>query len=526
MGRKLGFMPVSRLPGLGLAASSPFLLAISPSSCAFARSSGAIAARSNARCSRFWELGFLLAHHKIAIGDLWSFFAVITREAVQFCSIELPTLTLRITFMHSLPNFSAEVHSPDQEVVIALASNVALRLMRKSGIRITRHGCLYETAPVYVTDQPNFLNSAVRAVTQLGPHELLRALKKIEKDMGHILFHGKRRISSEILRVHHEQIWERPFVMAPLMDLLGSTIDSDTVSCWHSFSLHSGGLFDSWEKLGGEPLVGKEGLKRVLPIGNGFLDWSTKTAVMGMFNLTPDRFSDGGKFQSVDAAISQVCSMISEGADMIDIGAQSTRPMASRISVQQGLDRLTPVLEAVLGLPEAEGKIVSVDTFYSEVAAEEVSKGAHIVNDNLQYDNACKQVASELYLKVREAEILGILAWRMIIDPGLGFSKNREHNLEILMGLPNIQAEIGRKSLALSCAPILIGPSRKKFLGEVCNHTAATERDAATVASVTAAVLGGANIVRVHNVRDNVDAVKLCDAILRQRRSIPPSSKK
>ncbi|RXH71064.1 hypothetical protein DVH24_015686 [Malus domestica] len=486
------------------------------------------------------------------------------------------------SFIHSSPNFSAQVHSPDQEVVIALGSNVgdrlhnfneALQLMRKSGIHITRHACLYETAPAYVTDQPNFLNSAVRAVTQLGPHELLGALKKIEKDMGRtdgirygprpidldILFYGKQRISSEILMVPHERIWERPFVMAPLMDLLGSSIDSDTVSCWHSFSNHSDGLFDSWEKLGGEPLIGKEGLKRVLPIGNGFWDWSTKTSVMGILNLTPDSFSDGGKFQSVEAAISQVRSMISEGADMIDIGAQSTRPMASRISVQQELDRLIPVLEAVLGLPEAEGKIVSVDTFYSEVAEEAVSKGAHIVNDvsagqldsnmlkvvadlkvpyiamhmrgdpstmqnseNLQYDNVCKQVVSELYSKVREAEILGIPAWRMIIDPGLGFSKNREHNLEILMGLPNIQAEIGRKSLALSHAPILIGPSRKKFLGEVCNRTAATERDAATVASVTAAVLGGANIVRVHNVRDNVDAVKLCDAMLRQRRSIPP----
>lgn len=490
------------------------------------------------------------------------------------------------SFIHSSPNFSAQVHSPDQEVVIALGSNVgdrlhnfneALQLMRKSGIHITRHACLYETAPAYVTDQPNFLNSAVRAVTQLGPHELLGALKKIEKDMGRtdgirygprpidldILFYGKQRISSEILMVPHERIWERPFVMAPLMDLLGSSIDSDTVSCWHSFSNHSDGLFDSWEKLGGEPLIGKEGLKRVLPIGNGFWDWSTRTSVMGILNLTPDSFSDGGKFQSVEAAISQVRSMISEGADMIDIGAQSTRPMASRISVQQELDRLIPVLEAVLGLPEVEGKIVSVDTFYSEVAEEAVSKGAHIVNDvsagqldsnmlkvvadlkvpyiamhmrgdpstmqnseNLQYDNVCKQVVSELYSKVREAEILGIPAWRMIIDPGLGFSKNCEHNLEILMGLPNIQAEIGRKSLALSHAPTLIGPSRKKFLGEVCNRPAATERDAATVASVTAAVLGGANIVRVHNVRDNVDAVKLCDAMLRQRRSIPSSNKK
>ncbi|PQP93032.1 folate synthesis bifunctional protein mitochondrial [Prunus yedoensis var. nudiflora] len=228
---------------------------------------------------------------------------------------------------------------------------------------------------------------------------------------------------------------------------------------------------------------------------------------MGILNLTPDSFSDGGKFQSVEAAISQVRSMISEGADMIDIGAQSTRPMASRISVQQELDRLIPVLEAVVGMPEAEGKMISVDTFYSEVAAEAVSKGAHIVNDvsaglldsnmfrvvaglkvpyiamhmrgdpstmqnieNLKYDNVCKQVASELYSRVREAELIGIPAWRMIIDPGIGFSKNCDHNLEVLMGLPNIQAEIGRESLAMSHAPILIGPSRKKFLGEICSR--------------------------------------------------------
>lgn len=488
-------------------------------------------------------------------------------------------------FIHSCPNSSVEVHSQDQEVVIALGSNVgdrlhhfneALQLMRKSGVHITRHGCLYETAPAYVTDQPNFLNSAVRAVTKLGPHELLGALKKIEKDMGRtqgirygprpidldILFYGKLRVSSEILSIPHERIWERPFVIAPLMDLLGSAIDSDVVACWHSFSMHFGGLFESWEKLGGDSLIGKEGLKRVLPIGNGLWDWSVKTSIMGILNLTPDSFSDGGKFESVEAAVSQVRLMISEGADMIDIGAQSTRPMASRISVEQELDRLIPVLEAVLGMPEVEGKLVSVDTFYSEVASEAVSKGAHIVNDvsagqldsnmlsvvaglrvpyiamhmrgdpstmqnseNLQYDDVCKQVASELLLRVRDAEVLGIPAWRIIIDPGIGFSKNTEHNLDILMGLPNIQAELGRKSLALSHAPVMIGPSRKKFLGEICNRKAAIERDPATVASVTAAVLGGANIVRVHNVRDNLDAVKLCDAMLKQKRSLPPNNR-
>lgn len=484
-----------------------------------------------------------------------------------------------VSLLHSSSGTSVEVHSQDQEVVIALGSNVgnrvdnfneALQLMKKSGMNITRHGCLYETEPVYVTDQPLFLNSAVRGITKLGPHELLRVLKKIEKDMGRtdgirygprpidldILFYGKFRVNSEILTIPHERIWERPFVMAPLMDVMGSAMESDTVASWHSFSKLSGGLFESWEKLGGESLIGKNGLKRVLPTGNVLWDWSLKTSMMGILNLTPDSFSDGGKFQSVEAAVSQVRLMILEGADIIDIGAQSTRPMASRLSAQEELDRLIPVLDAVLKMPEVEGKLLSVDTFHSEVASEAIGKGAHIVNDvsagqldpnmldvvaglkvpyvamhmrgnpstmqnseNLQYDNVCEQVASELYLRVRDAELSGIPAWRIIIDPGIGFSKNTEHNLDILMGLPNIRTELAGKSLALSHAPMLIGPSRKRFLGDICARPAAAERDPATIAAVTAGVLGGANIVRAHNVKDNLDAVKLCDAMVKRERS-------
>lgn len=484
-----------------------------------------------------------------------------------------------LSLLHSSSGTSVEVHSQDQEVVIALGSNVgnrvdnfneALQLMKKSGIHITRHGCLYETEPVYVTDQPLFLNSAVRGVTKLGPHELLRVLKKIEKDMGRtdgirygprpidldILFYGKFRVNSEILTIPHERVWERPFVMAPLMDLIGSAIESDTVASWHSFSKLTGGLFESWEKLGGESLVGKNGLKRVLPTGNVLWDWSLKTSMMGILNLTPDSFSDGGKFQSVEAAVSQVRLMILEGADIIDIGAQSTRPMASRLSAQEELDRLIPVLDAVLKMPEVEGKLLSVDTFHSEVASEAIGKGAHIVNDvsagqldpnmldvvaglkvpyvamhmrgnpstmqnskNLQYDNVCEQVASELYLRVRDAELSGIPAWRIIVDPGIGFSKNTEHNLDILMGLPNIRTKLAGKSLALSHAPMLIGPSRKRFLGDICARPAAAEREPATIAAVTAGVLGGANIVRAHDVKGNLDAMKLCDAMVKRKRS-------
>lgn len=106
-----------------------------------------------------------------------------------------------------------------------------------------------------------------------------------------------------------------------------------------------------------------------------------------------------------------------------------------------------------------------------------------------------------------------------MIDPGIGFSKQTKHNLDVLMGLPDIREEIATRSLAISHAPMLIGPSRKRFLGDICSRSSATERDPATIASVTAGVLGGANVVRVHNVKDNLDAVKLCDAILKQKSS-------
>ncbi|KAJ0505927.1 putative 2-amino-4-hydroxy-6-hydroxymethyldihydropteridine diphosphokinase [Helianthus annuus] len=476
------------------------------------------------------------------------------------------------SFFHFSSDASIQVHSPEQEVVIALGSNVGDRLnnfnealtqMKKSGIEITRHACLYETEPAYVTDQPLFLNSAIRGVTKLGPHELLSTLKKIEKEMGRtkgirygprpidldILFYGKYRINSEILTVPHERIFERPFVMAPLVDLLGSDIDDDTVLRWHSFSKN--GLFESWEKLGGEALIGKDGLRRVLPVNNQLWDWSKRTSVMGILNLTPDSFSDGGKFDSVGSTISRVKTMISEGAEIIDLGAQSTRPMATKISVEEELDRLIPVLEKILELPEIEGKLLSIDTFYSEVALEAIKKGAHIINDvsggtldsdmfrvvanlsvpyiamhmrgdpstmqnseNLKYDDVCKEVADELYERVRTAELCGVPAWRMILDPGIGFSKKSEDNLDILMGLKRIRSEIGRKSLGVSRAPLLIGPSRKRFLGEICGRASAVERDPGTIAAITCAVLGGANVVRVHNVGDNADAVKLCDAML------------
>ncbi|XP_074306161.1 folate synthesis bifunctional protein, mitochondrial-like [Silene latifolia] len=132
--------------------------------------------------------------------------------------------------------------------------------------------------------------------------------------------------------------------------------------------------------------------------------------------------------------------------------------------------------------------------------------------ENLIYKDVCKQVGSELSSRVKDAESSGILAWRIIYDPGVGFSQNTKQNLQTLMGLKRIRKEIGKTSLGLANGPLLIGPSRERFLAEICDRPVATERDRATVAAITAGVLGGENIVRVHNVRDCRDAVRLCDA--------------
>lgn len=481
----------------------------------------------------------------------------------------------QLTSLH----FGDHVSSSEEEVVIALGSNVgnrvqnfneALQLMKKSGINIRRHGCLYETKPAYVTDQPLFLNSAVRGTTKLAPHELLEVLKQIEKELGRtdgirygprpidldILFYGRLKVETESLTIPHERIWERPFVVAPLVDLLGSCQDDVIEKCWHSLSRNSGGVFETWERLGGETLIARKEMRRVLPVGDRLWDWSERTHVMGVLNLTPDSFSDGGKFQNVEAAVSQVRQLISEGADIIDIGGQSTRPFARRISAMEELERLIPVLDAILHIPEIEGKLLSVDTFYAEVASEAVKKGVQIVNDvsggqldpnilttvahlgvpyismhmrgnpstmqsdeNLQYDDVCRQVASELHARVKDAELSGIPSWRIIVDPGIGFSKKTEQNLKLLMGLESIRKQLGEKNVAALHAPVLVGPSRKRFLGEICNRSDPVERDAATIAAVTAGILGGANIVRVHNVRDCSDAAKFCDALLEQRES-------
>ena len=268
--------------------------------------------------------------------------------------------------------------------------------------------------------------------------------------------------------------------------------------------------------------------------------WSVdpgKTLVMGILNLTPDSFSDGGQYNGLEAAIEHVREMIADGADMIDVGAESTRPYGGmeKIPVEEEIRRLMPVLEKILPIVTVP---VSIDTYKSEVAAMALSYGAHIINDiwGLQQDPAMAAVVAwhrapvivmhnRLTTESRRdimAELAdffgrsldiglqaGISPDQFIIDPGIGFGKTQSQNLEIMGRLAELKC--------LGC-PILVGTSRKRFIGDILGLPA-EDRDEGTGATLVHAIINGASIVRVHNVRMAARMTKMTDALQGWRRN-------
>ena len=256
---------------------------------------------------------------------------------------------------------------------------------------------------------------------------------------------------------------------------------------------------------------------------------------MGILNVTPDSFSDGGEFFEPADAIAQADRMIAEGADIIDIGAESTRPGGDRISPREQIARMQRILPAVT----AAGVTVSIDTTSSEVAAFAIDNGAAIVNDvsagrddpgilsltvrrraalclmhmlgepktmqaDPHYDDVVAEVKAFLAERVEAACAAGVARERIIIDPGIGFGKKLAHNLALLAGLPELC------SLGL---PVLIGPSRKRFIDDIAAVADPADRAGGSIAACLAAWRGGATIFRVHDVAETVQALKVAAAI-------------
>jgi dihydropteroate synthase len=256
-----------------------------------------------------------------------------------------------------------------------------------------------------------------------------------------------------------------------------------------------------------------------------------KTLVMGILNFTPDSFSDGGKFNNLDAALKHAEQMINAGADIIDIGAESTRPYGScKISAEEELERLMPVLEKVLDISSVP---ISIDTYKASVARETLKAGAHIINDiwGLQFDPEMAKVAAEynapvvimynqgeaeyqrdimshmlefLRRSIEIGETAGIRSDNFIVDPGIGFVKKGSDNLVIMSRLDELKS--------LGC-PILLGTSRKRFIGDILDAPP-SDRVEGTAATVAVGITKGANIVRVHDVQAIARIVRMTDAML------------
>lgn len=273
-------------------------------------------------------------------------------------------------------------------------------------------------------------------------------------------------------------------------------------------------------------------------IGRRTLLVGERTLVMGVLNVTPDSFSDGGRFSTMDCALARAEEMIAEGADMIDVGGESTRPGADPVSAEEEIGRVVPVIER---LAKNSDHPISVDTTKAVVARAALQSGAEIVNDisGLRFDarladeaararaglvlmhsrgdfqsmhwlepaeDIMAEVEASLRLSIAEAERRGVERVSIAVDPGIGFSKSQEQNLELI-------ARLDRFARAFAGFPVLIGTSRKSFIGRLLDGAPAAERLHGTMATVAAAVLGGAHVVRVHDVKAAVETVRVLDAI-------------
>nr|WP_053216911.1 dihydropteroate synthase [Virgibacillus senegalensis] len=254
-----------------------------------------------------------------------------------------------------------------------------------------------------------------------------------------------------------------------------------------------------------------------------------ETLVMGILNVTPDSFSDGGKYNEVDAAVKQAIAMEKDGADIIDIGGESTRPGYTPVSTQDEIDRVVPIIRAV---KEAVNIPISIDTYKAETAKHALEAGASILNDiwgakrdpemakvaaayevpiilmhnreNMYYDDLMEDIKEDLKESIDIALEAGVKKENIILDPGIGFAKTAEDNLEVMRHLDALE------ELPF---PMLLGTSRKSMIGKVLGVPAA-ERDAGTGATVCYGISKGAKIVRVHNVRMIKDMTKMMDAMM------------
>ena len=493
-------------------------------------------------------------------------------------------------------------------------------------VRLLQTSCLYETAPMYVTDQPTFLNGVILIETCLRPDNLLQRIKDVEQRLGRsleqatiqrhgprpidldILFYYQKRaktttttpddededednnndvvepswksitVSTPNLTIPHPGIAEREFVLKPLCDMMimRSRTTTRKENVLLSPSLNNVTVNDLYRDLKRKEESASSSSSppapaavRVLPLphhGENRILHLNEIIIMGILNLTPDSFSDGGKNWSSsnqERAVKHAFNMIQSGAHIIDIGGESTRPGAKEMASDVQIARTIPVIERIRQETDVP---ISIDTRHADVARAAVAAGADIVNDvsggafdypamlntvaelgvpmiimhmrgtpetmrsATKYDKGVvEDVATSLLERSVEAQKAGVHRWVQVLDPGIGFAKDLHGNLLLLRHLSKLQ------SMSDAALPMLIGTSRKGFIGKITGETDPEQRDYGTVASCVTALCVMAvdqgdrgssdhqtvltpesyNIVRVHNVAGTKQAMLVMDAILK-----------
>ncbi|CAK7262823.1 trifunctional dihydropteroate synthetase [Sporothrix epigloea] len=445
----------------------------------------------------------------------------------------------------------------------------ACREMDNRDIRVLRTSSLWETAPMYVLEQEKFANGVCEVETELEPLALLDQLQDIERTLGRkkvidkgprnidldILLYENREFKHERLIIPHIGIAEREFVLRPLAQL-APDIPVSPARPWKLVQ-------DYLNELPPQP----EPLTPLTPLGRSHaplqaLRADRRTKIMAILNVTPDSFSDGGNHSTADQAslstlADTVRTFFEDGATVIDVGGQSTAPGRPQVSAEDELNRVVPAIKMIRANPAYDSITVSVDTYRASVAEAAVAAGADVINDVSagamdtemlstmarlgvtvclmhmrgtpetmsklnQYGtdqgdkisntgtDIIEAIARELVERVAAAEAAGVRRWRIVLDPGLGFAKVGDQNVAVLRHLRLLREWPGLEGL-----PWLVGSSRKKFIGRTTGVVAPAERVWGTAATVAAAVLGGADIVRAHDVSEMRQVVAMADAIWR-----------
>ncbi|KAL9043607.1 MAG: hypothetical protein Q9214_003214, partial [Letrouitia sp. 1 TL-2023] len=430
---------------------------------------------------------------------------------------------------HKLLEASAELDRQRLDrhrVFLALGSNIGNRLamiesacseLSHRGITILRTSLLYETQPKYVEDQPSFFNGVCEAETTLSPFQLLDQLKEVEMALGRkktiengprsidldILLYDDATIHADRLIIPHPRISERDFVLKPICDLIPYSFPPKR-SSMQTYQTQLSALPPS-----APPLSPITPLSPSLPPITS-LSPTRKTRLMAIFNLTPDSFSSDGLQSPSESSdqpsldpvtlLPKLHSLVAQQISILDIGGQSTRPHATPVPPHLELARILPAVRFIRSKPEFNNLALSIDTFYSPVAAAAVEAGANIVNDvsagTLDADmlptvaklgcsivlmhmrgtpqtmagltdysphgDVVAGVAAELRGRVEAAQAAGIRRWRILLDPGIGFAKTQAQNLEILRRLGELREWDGLKGL-----PWVVGASRKGFIGRI-----------------------------------------------------------